>query len=294
MGNKFKNILKKHAKSFYFAGLLLNKETLNDAAILYAFCRQLDDAADHHTESKSSNNLNDLIGDYKQQSSQDPINKAFKEIQKKYDLKQKFIDDLIQGLSSDINFKQPENVKELIIYCYQVAGTVGALMARILGATQDNAWRFAIDLGIGMQLTNISRDIREDSLNNRIYIPKDMLPNNFSFKDIIDDKNNELIFNSTNQLLNIAENYYQSGIDGIYFIPNKNKFSILIAAILYNSIGKKIIKNKYIFLKKRIYLNILEKTIILVKNYFIKNRKYKLSEPVHQTDQLHTPYHLTL
>lgn len=294
MDNKFKNILKKHAKSFYFAGLLLNKETLNDAAILYAFCRQLDDAADHHTESESLNNLNDLIEDYKQQSSQDPINKAFKEIQKKYDLKQKFIDDLIKGLSSDINFKQPGNIKELIIYCYQVAGTVGALMARILGATQDNAWRFAIDLGIGMQLTNISRDIREDSLNNRIYIPKDMLPNNFSFKDIIDDKNNELIFNSTNQLLNIAENYYQSGIDGIYFIPNKNKFSILIAAILYNSIGKKIIKNKYIFLKKRIYLNILEKTIILVKNYFIKNRKYKLSEPVHQTDQLHTPYHLTL
>ena len=114
MDNKFKNILKKHAKSFYFAGLLLNKETLNDASILYAFCRQLDDAADHHTESESLNNLNDLIEDYKQQSSQDSINKAFKEIQKKYDLKQKFIDDLIQGLSSDINFKQPENVKELM------------------------------------------------------------------------------------------------------------------------------------------------------------------------------------
>ncbi len=292
MQKEFKNILKKHAKSFYFAGLLLDKKTLNDAAILYAFCRQLDDAADECNQAESLNNFSYLINDYKKPSSTDPINKAFKEIQNKYNLKQKFIDDLIEGLSSDINFKQPQNLQELLIYSYQVAGTVGALMARILGATHENAWRFAIDLGIGMQLTNISRDVREDSMNNRIYIPKDMLPNNFTLKDMKDHSNEGLIFNSINRLLNIAEQYYESGIDGIYFIPNKNKFSILMAAILYNSIGKKIIKNKHLFLKKRIYLNVLEKTVILIQNYSTKNKKYKTTEPSHKTDQLHTPYHL--
>ena len=291
MKNDFKNILKKHAKSFYFAGLLLEKQTLNDAAILYAFCRQLDDAADNNDPDKS-NELKNLIQDYRQPISLNPINQSFKKIQIKYGLKQKFIDDLILGVSSDTNFKQPQNLQELLLYSYQVAGTVGALMTRVLGANHQNAERFAIDLGIGMQLTNISRDIKEDSLNNRIYIPRDMLPNDCSLGNILNDRNKECIFNATNQILNIAEKYYQSGIDGIYFIPHKNRFSILIAAILYNSIGIKILKNKNLYLKKRIYLNTFEKTFILIKNYFTKNKRYKNTEPTHQTNKLHTPYQL--
>jgi len=293
MSKEFKNILKKHAKSFYFAGLLLDKRTLNDAAILYAFCRRLDDAADN-LKSNNSHELQHLVDDYRQPAPTDSVNQSFKEIQKKYAFKQKFIDDLILGVSSDTNFKQPQNIKNLIFYSYQVAGTVGALMAKVLGATHPNAEKFAIDLGIGMQLTNISRDIKEDSINNRIYIPQDMLPNNFSTEDILNDKNKRYIFDATDRILEIAEKYYQSGIDGIYFIPNKNRFSILIAAILYNSIGKKIIKNKHIYLKKRIYLNSFEKIFILIKNYFTKNKQYKNTEPIHQTNELHIPYQLLL
>tara|TARA_B100000963_G_scaffold355473_1_gene373789 strand:+ start:1582 stop:2463 length:882 start_codon:yes stop_codon:yes gene_type:complete len=291
MRYKYKNILKRHAKSFYFAGLLLDSQTLNDAAILYAFCRQLDDAADNFGLN-NSNKLEKLIQDYRQQVSEDPVNQSFKKIQKKYGLKQKFIDDLIAGVSSDTSFKQPQNLQELLLYSYQVAGTVGALMSNILGADNKNAERFAIDLGIGMQLTNISRDVKEDSMNNRIYIPKDMLPDNFSLKDILNNQNKECIFNATDRLLEIAERYYQSGIDGIYYIPHKNRFSILIAAILYNSIGAKILKNKHLYLKKRIYLNTFEKTFILIKNYFIKNKIYKTTEPIHKTNELHTPYQL--
>ena len=293
MSNEFKNILKKHAKSFYFAGLLLDRHTLNDAAILYAFCRQLDDAADN-LKSNNSQKLKYLIDDYRQQTPTDTMNRAFKEIQKKYALKQKFIDDLIKGVSSDTNFKQPKNVQDLLLYSYQVAGTVGALMSKILGATHPNAEKFAIDLGIGMQLTNISRDITEDSINNRIYIPQDMLPNNFSLDDILNEKNKKCIFDATTRILEIAEKYYKSGIEGIYFIPNKNRFSILIAAILYNSIGKKILKNKHVYLKKRIYLSYFEKTFILFKNYLTKNKQYKTTEPVHKTNELHAPYQLLL
>ena len=293
MSNEFKNILKKHAKSFYFAGLLLDRQILNDASILYSFCRKLDDAADN-LKSNNSDELNYLIDDYRQSVSKNSVNQSFKEIQKKYAFKQKFIDDLIIGISSDTNFKQPQNIQDLLLYSYQVAGTVGALMAKVLGATQQNAEKFAIDLGIGMQLTNISRDIKEDSENNRIYIPKDMLPNKLSTKDILNEKNKRHIFDATNRILKIAEKYYQSGIDGIYFIPKKNRFSILIAAILYNSIGKKIIKNKHVYLKKRIYLNPFEKTFILIKNYLTKNKQYKITEPIHQTNELHTPYQLLL
>ena len=218
MNNTAQDILKKHAKSFYFAGLLLDKETLNDAAILYAFCRQLDDAAD---EEDQQTKLNDLITDYKKEAPEDLINKEFKKLQKTYQLDQKFIDDLITGVSSDINFKQPKNLSELIKYSYQVAGTVGGLMAKILGANDHNAWKFAVDLGIGMQITNISRDIKEDAQNGRVYIPEDMLPNNFKPNDITNGSNDGLIFNLTKQLLEIAETYYQSGFEGIYYIPKK-------------------------------------------------------------------------
>ena len=226
MNNTAQDILKKHAKSFYFAGLLLDNKTLNDATILYAFCRQLDDAAD---EEDQKTKFNDLITDYKKETPEDIINKEFKKLQRTYQLDQKFIDDLITGISSDINFKQPKNLSELIKYSYQVAGTVGGLMAKILGANDHNAWKFAIDLGIGMQITNISRDTKEDAQNGRIYIPKDMLPNNFKPSDITNGLNDALIFNLTKQLLEIAETYYQSGFAGIYYIPKKNKFSILIA-----------------------------------------------------------------
>ena len=94
-------------------------------------------------------------------------------------------------------------------------------MAKILGANDHNAWKFAVDLGIGMQITNISRDIKEDAQNGRIYIPEDMLPNNFKPTDITNGSNDGLIFNLTKQLLEIAETYYQSGFEGIYYIPKK-------------------------------------------------------------------------
>ena len=175
MNDIFHQTLKKYAKSFYFAGLLLDKQTLHDASVLYAFCRQLDDAADIEDMSEKSVKLQQLITDYRTDHSQNEINIAFKALKKQYQLNSQFVDDLILGVSSDLQFKQPKDLKELIFYSYQVAGTVGGLMARILGATNEKAWRFAIDLGIGMQLTNISRDVKEDALNNRIYLPQDQL-----------------------------------------------------------------------------------------------------------------------
>lgn len=291
MNDISKKILKNHAKTFYFAGLLLKKHTLDDAAILYTFCRQLDDAVDKNHKNSPKKQLKYLVTDYRNQVSIDPVNLAFKKIQKKYCLNQKFVDDLIDGISSDINFKQPKSLRQLIYYSYQVAGTVGGMMAKILGANNKNAWKFAVDLGIGMQLTNISRDVKEDSLNKRIYIPKDMLPQSFSPQDISTNRNNEIIFTKIKEILEIAENYYKSGLEGIFYIPNKkNKFSILIAAQIYNKIGKKIIKNKFLFLKKRVYINVFEKIYILMKNYLIQKRKCKLTEPIHKTNQLHKPY----
>ena len=287
MNENFKEVLKDHAKSFYFAGLLLDKNTLNDASVLYAFCRQLDDAADEGTDNVTK--LNSLITDYKKSSSENQVNNAFKKLQDKYELDQIFINDLMDGIKADLSFEQPNNLKDLIMYSYQVAGTVGGLMAKILGANDQNAWKFAIDLGIGMQLTNIARDIKEDAINKRIYIPKDML-GDVTHQNILDDSNKDQVFKATESILKIADQYDESGLKGIFHIPHKNKFSILVAAHLYRSIGNKVLKNKSEFLKMRSYLNIFEKFILLSKLYFQKSKLLSLTFVEHDTDKLHSPY----
>jgi len=290
MSDIFHQKLKKHAKSFYFAGLLLDKQTLHDASVLYAFCRQLDDAADIEDMSEKSVKLQQLITDYRTDHSQNEINIAFKELKKQYQLNNRFIDDLILGVSSDIQFKQPKDLKELIFYSYQVAGTVGGLMARILGATNEKAWRFAIDLGIGMQLTNISRDVKEDALNNRIYLPQDQLGSDIDATTILNPEHKTKVYHVTKDILNIADKYYQSGFSGIYYIPKKNKFSILIAGMLYQSIGNKVLNNNEKFLKQRVYLTLFEKIIILIKEYLTQTKTLNQVEPHHQTQMLHQPY----
>jgi len=290
MSDIFHQTLKKHAKSFYFAGLLLDKQTLHDASVLYAFCRQLDDAADIEDMSEKSVKLQQLITDYRTDHSQNEINIAFKELKKKYQLKNQFIDDLILGVSSDLQFKQPKNLKELIFYSYQVAGTVGGLMAKILGATNEKAWRFAIDLGIGMQLTNISRDVKEDALNNRIYLPQDQLGSDIDATTILNPEHKTKVYHVTKEILTTADKYYQSGFNGIYYIPKKNKFSILIAGMLYQSIGNKVLNNNEKFLKQRVYLTLFEKIIILIKEYLKQTKTLNQAEPHHQTQMLHQPY----
>ena len=290
MSDIFHQTLKKHAKSFYFAGLLLDKQTLHDASVLYAFCRQLDDAADIEDMSEKSVKLQQLITDYRTDHSQNEINIAFKTLKKQYQLNNQFIDDLILGVSSDVQFKQPKDLKELIFYSYQVAGTVGGLMARILGATNEKAWRFAIDLGIGMQLTNISRDIKEDALNNRIYLPQDQLGSDIDATTILNSEHKTKVYHVTKEILNTADKYYQSGFSGIYYIPKKNKFSIFIAGMLYQSIGSKVLNNNEKFLKQRVYLTLFEKIIILIKEYLKQTKTLNQVEPHHQTQMLHQPY----
>ena len=290
MSDIFHQTLKKHAKSFYFAGLLLDKQTLHDASVLYAFCRQLDDAADIEDMSEKSVKLQQLITDYRTDHSQNEINIAFKALKKQYQLNSQFIDDLILGVSSDLQFKQPKDLKELIFYSYQVAGTVGGLMARILGATNEKAWRFAIDLGIGMQLTNISRDVKEDALNNRIYLPQDQLGSDIDATTILNPEHKTKVYHVTKEILNTADKYYQSGFSGIYYIPKKNKFSILIAGMLYQSIGSKVLNNNEKFLKQRVYLTMFEKIIILIKEYLKQTKTLNQAEPHHQTQMLHQPY----
>ena len=157
----------------------------------------------------------------------------------------KIIEDLLDGINSDIKDKVILNSKkDLLIYSYRVAGTVGLMMAKILNVNKKNSLKSAIDLGIAMQLTNISRDVIEDLNNQRFYIQE-------NFEDI----------RSTIQL---SEKFYENSFYSIKEIPLSFRFSILVARRVYRQIGYKILNKKNIENYKKsgkIYLTNFEKLI---------------------------------
>ena len=157
----------------------------------------------------------------------------------------KVVNDLFDGIKSDIKQTVKLNSKkELLIYSYRVAGTVGLMMAKILKVNKKSSLKSAIDLGIAMQLTNISRDVVEDLNNGRSYI-------NDNFDDI-------------KSTLKLAEKFYESSFYSINEIPIRFRFSILVARRVYRKIGYKILNKKNLENYKtsgKIFVSNLEKII---------------------------------
>jgi phytoene synthase len=235
------SLIKKNSKTFYLASAFLPHNIKRKVLEVYAFCRLYDDIVDL----KLDNNLDNL---------QPKI--------KHLNLNAKVIEQIKVGIDSDRNFKRYNNIHELIQYSYRVAGCVGLIMCELLKVKNLKHKYHAIDLGIAMQLTNICRDISEDLINGRVYIPKTMLPkDNISIKD-------EAVFICINELLILSEKYYESALCGIKYIPIRSRFSILLALRLYQAIGKKIKINKNKYLVKKINTTKFEKFFILILCFF--------------------------
>ena len=235
------SLIKKNSKTFYLASAFLPHNIKNKVLEVYAFCRLYDDIVDL----KLDNNLDNL------QSKIEHLN-----------LNGKVIDQIKTGIGSDRNFKRYNDIHELIQYSYRVAGCVGLIMCELLNVKDTKHKYHAIDLGVAMQLTNICRDISEDLINGRVYIPKTMLP-----KDKISIKDEE-VFSCISELLILSEKYYESALHGIKYIPMRSRFSILLALRLYQAIGKKIKRSKSKYLVKKINTTKFEKFFILIACFF--------------------------
>ena len=220
------NYLSIYAKSFNWAGFFLPKQTYQKCSSLYDFCRVVDNIADDDSPKEiKKNKFKKFEDSFNNKDFDDPIIKNMWELIDEFNISLKIIDDLFEGIKSDIREKvKLSSRKELLIYSYRVAGTVGLLMAKILGVNKKSSLKSAIDLGIAMQLTNISRDVIEDLNNNRSYI-------NENFEEI-------------KSTLMLAEKFYQTSFYSINKIPISFRFSILVARRVYRKIGYKILKKK--------------------------------------------------
>ena len=241
-----KNYLAIYAKSFNWAGFFLPKKTYEKCSALYDFCREVDNIADDENKIEiKKDNFIKFRNNFVNKNYDDPVIKNMWHLINEFSISTKIVDDLFEGINSDIKENvQLNSKKELLIYSYRVAGTVGLMMAKILNVHKEQSLKSAIDLGIAMQLTNISRDVMEDKKNNRFYI-------NESFEEI---KNT----------IKLSEKFYENSFYSIKEIPLSFRFSILVARRVYRKIGHKIInKNNLENYKNsgKIYVTKIEKII---------------------------------
>ena len=219
-----KSFLSIYAKSFNWAGFFLPKETYLKCSNLYDFCRTLDNIADDEgtIDVKLRRFLN-FKNNFINKEFQNRIIKNMWVLMDENNISTKIVEDLFDGVESDIqNEIRLNSKKELLIYSYRVAGTVGLMMAKILNVTSSDSLKSAVDLGIAMQLTNISRDVVEDYKMNREYIKDD--------------------FEYIKSTLKLADMFYESSFSSIQKIPFRYKFSIIVARRIYRQIGRKILQ----------------------------------------------------
>jgi 15-cis-phytoene synthase len=259
-----KNYLSLYAKSFNWAGFFLPKKTYEKCSALYDFCRIVDNLADEKNSLEiKKNNFLKFKSDFNSKNSMNPIIINIWKLIDEFQISLKIINDLFDGIETDLKEKVVfNNKKDLLVYSYRVAGTVGLMMAKILNVKNKDALKSAINLGIAMQLTNISRDVVEDKMNNRFYI-----------------KENINVIKSTIDLSNI---FYDSSFWAIRQIPLSFRFSILVARRVYKRIGYKISKkntfseyeaSKKIYVTKleKIYETMMSITDLLKLNFINKN-----------------------
>jgi len=240
-------IIYENSKSFYWASKFLPKKILKKVINIYAFCRLQDDLVDEGIKIEDSSELEEL-----------------ENIIKSYGVSKNIISNLMEGINSDKNFKRFKDNSELLRYCYKVAGVVGLMMIKALDIKQSEAKYFAIDLGMAMQLTNISRDIMQDYKKNRIYIPENTGIN----KDIISNMTSEneiKLKKVVNQIILKSEIYYKSSLHGMRYIPIRSRLAILVSLRIYQGIGIKIIKTEKKFIHENLYVTNIEKTLIVAK-----------------------------
>ena len=218
------NLLAKHAKSFYWASFFLSKNIYKKCCALYNFCRTLDDIVDDDDSFKNKKKkFLEFKKDFSSKRFENLIIKEMWSIIVNEKIPEKIVYDLFDGVERDLNIKvEIKSKKDLLVYSYRVAGTVGLMMSRILKVKDKASLKGAIDLGIAMQLTNIARDVLEDKNRNRKYI-------DFSFSAI-------------KETVDTAETFYQKSFSAIKSIPLRSRFSVIVARRVYKKIGNYILK----------------------------------------------------
>lgn len=236
-------VLDKKSRSFSWAAKFLPAGRRDDAAVLYAFCRLVDDLVDEGgDDGRARAELERLSAELEGRDPARPIVRAFLEVARRRGLERRWALELIRGVGSDLGEVRMRDDRELLRYSYRVAGTVGLMMSPILGVDTASARPHAIDLGMAMQLTNICRDVAEDADVGRTYLPVTRLRSaGTSPEAILEGRaDREAVAGVVRSVLDLAELYYESGRIGMSYIPRRSRLAIMVASRVYRGSGVKL------------------------------------------------------
>jgi phytoene synthase len=232
--------LARHGRTFALASRFLPRDRRDDAAVLYALCRHIDDLADEAPDPATAKaQLDAFIDELDGRAPASPIVTAWADVAARRQIPRDPLDALIAGVRSDLEEVRVADDAQLITYCYRVAGAVGLLMCGVLGVRDAASWPLAVDLGVGMQLTNICRDVREDAQRGRVYLPSDRLLAAGTSADAVarGEAPARAVSAVVTDLLRQADERYARGELGLVYLPWQCRFAIRAAARLYRAIG---------------------------------------------------------
>lgn len=254
-----REVLRQHAKSFRWAAAFLPADRRDDAAVVYALCRLIDDLADEApSHAIARRDLDALEAELRGERPPRPVVALFDDVVERRQIERAAVFELMRGVRDDLERVRLRDDRALLRYSYRVAGTVGVMMCGVLGVRDPDALPHAIDLGVAMQLTNISRDVAEDLERDRVYVPASrLLPMDVEQDVLVADRG---CVTATApvvaDLLALAEQYYASGVRGLRYIPARPRLAIAVAALVYRGIGGAIARQSYDPARGRAYVGV--------------------------------------
>lgn len=252
-----KKITATYSRSFYLASALLPWEERRSARALYAFCRVADDIVDNLDDDREVA----LRSWQRRALSEHPPNDdmvalAWSHSRSKYQIPIRYAEQLLDGVTRDLYQRRYESFEELTTYCYGVASTVGLMSMHIVGFQSEEALRYAVKLGVALQLTNILRDVGEDRARDRIYLPQNELKafgvtEEQIFSGRIDRSWRELM----NFQISRARKIYAEAWPGIALLDPSGRLAIAAAASFYAAILDEIEGNDFDVFNHRAYVS---------------------------------------
>lgn len=242
------------SKSFAAASRLFDAQTRRAAVMLYAWCRHCDDVIDgqvsgHDATPLSAAQAGQRLAHLRKQTCavytdadpEEPAFQALRQVANDHGIPADEALDLLQGFEMDVEGQRYETLDDTLQYCYHVAGVVGLMMGRVMGVRDVATLDHACDLGLGMQLTNIARDIIEDAQVGRCYLPNDWLRvAGIPPGELAEHEHRAALGLLAGRLVEHAEPYYASAEVGLAALPWRSAWAVATAASVYRQIGLKV------------------------------------------------------
>jgi phytoene synthase len=260
--------------SFTVSFIFLPKTQRDAMTALYAFCREVDDVVDECTDySVAQTKLNwwkSEVANLYTNTPQHPVTKALQPFVAQFNLAQEHFLEIIDGMEMDLKFNRYEDFKQLQLYCYRVASVVGLLSVSIFGFKNRKTLKYAHDLGMAFQLTNIIRDVGEDARKGRIYLPLDELKKaKVTEDDILQSRESAEVKELIDYQIERAESYYDKALRELPVEDAKQQRTGLMMAAIYRTLLREIKRDSAEkVLNSKTSIPPLRKFMLAIQTYF--------------------------